>query len=57
MKEMLHYEQQAVDQLRLGEMGIKSAAIGETQIYVRPGGYIFLDLSTEQERERDGKLL
>lgn len=54
---MLHYEQQAVDQMRLGEMGIKSAAIGETQIYVRPGGYIFLDLSTEQERERDGKLL
>lgn len=54
---MLHFQEQAIDQLQLGEMGIKSAALGETQIYVRPGGYIFLELSTEKERETDGKLL
>ncbi|MGO5023701.1 hypothetical protein ACTQ4E_11480 [Lawsonibacter sp. LCP25S3_G6] len=54
---MLHYAGQTVEQLRLGEMGIKSAALGEDPIYVRPGGYVFLELCTEKESENDGKLL
>lgn len=44
-------------QLRLGEMGIKFAAVGEAEIYVRPGGCVFLELSTKKESETDGKLL
>ncbi len=54
---MLRYGEQTVAQLRLGEMGIKSAAVGETEIYVRPGGCVFLELSTKKESETDGKLL
>lgn len=54
---MLQYGEQTIDQLRLGEMGIKSAALGEEPIYVRPGGYVFLELCTEKESGNNGKLL
>lgn len=54
---MLHYGEQNIDQLRLGEMGIKRAALGEETVYVRPGGYVFLELCTEKESESNGKLL
>ncbi len=54
---MVQVGEQRIDQLRLGEMGIKRAAIGDASIYVRPGGYVFLELSAEKERTENGKLL
>ena len=43
--------------VQVGEQRIKRAAIGDASIYVRPGGYVFLELSTEKERTENGKLL
>ena len=47
---MLNWGEQPIQQLMVGEMGIKTAAIGDETIYARPGGYIYLELSGEEER-------
>lgn len=47
---MLNWGEQDIQQLMVGEMGIKTAAIGDEIIYARPGGYIYLELSGEEER-------
>ena len=36
--------------LFVGEMGIKSVQIGEETIYMRPGGFLYIELETEKER-------
>ena len=46
---MVNLGEGTIDQLRLGEMGIKSAAMGEEVLYERPGSWFFLKLSTEKE--------
>ena len=47
---MLHWEEHEIDQLRLGEMGVKKAAVGDESVYLRTGGYFYLELSTEKEK-------
>lgn len=47
---MLNWGEQPIHELMVGEMGIKTAAIGDEIIYARPGGYIYLELSGEEER-------
>lgn len=32
----------------IGEMGIKTVAIGDETIYTRPGGYFYLELDTKE---------
>lgn len=36
-------------ELYCGTAGIKTASVGDTTVYDRPGGYIFLELYTEKE--------
>lgn len=36
----------------VGEMGVKSAAVGGEEIYQRPGGYFYLELDTSVNEER-----
>ena len=46
---------ESVASLMLGDMGVKDAVLGETVVYSRPGGYIFLMLDTsnsETEKEK-----
>ena len=33
----------------VGDMGIKAICIGDTEIYTRPGAYLYIELSTETE--------
>ena len=33
----------------VGDMGIKSICIGDMELYTRPGGYLYIELSTETE--------
>lgn len=47
---MFNWGEQPIDQLMVGEMGIKTAAIGDEIIYARPGGYCYLELSGEEEK-------
>ncbi len=44
-----------VASLMLGEMGVKSAILGETEVYSRPGGYIYLMLDTSSTRKNTDK--
>lgn len=46
---MANLGEESIRQLALGEMGIKSAALGDETVYERPGGWFFLKLSTEKE--------
>lgn len=34
--------------LMVGEMGIKTVAVGDETIYTRPGGYFYLELDTKE---------
>lgn len=46
---MVNVGEQAIEQIMTGDMGIKTAAIGDRTIYVRPGGYFYLELTMEKE--------
>lgn len=47
--------EEQIASLMLGEMGIKTAAIGTETVYMRPGGYIYLILdTTEKEKNTNG---
>ena len=51
---MLRIGETPVAALRLGEMGIKTACVGEEPLYTRPGGYLYLELTaTTNEEEED----
>lgn len=39
----------AISQLFIKDMGIKTAAIGNEIIYTRPGGYFYLELNTDEK--------
>ena len=47
---MLDQGERPIQQMMVGEIGIKTAAIGDEIIYNRPGGYIYLELCGEEER-------
>lgn len=40
-----------VASLMVGEMGVKDAYVGETPVYARTGGYIYLILETDTTKE------
>lgn len=46
---MIRWGEEIVDQLKLGEMGVKTAAVGAEPVYQRPGGYFYLELTGEKE--------
>ena len=46
---MVTVGEQTIEQIMTGDMGIKAAAIGDRTIYVRPGGYFYLELTIEKE--------
>ncbi len=46
---MVNVGEQTIEQIMTGDMGIKTAAIGDRTIYVRPGGYFYLELTMEKE--------
>lgn len=39
-----------VAELFCGSIGIKTASVGDTTVYDRPGGYIYLEFYTEKEK-------
>lgn len=48
---MLTVGNELISMLFTGEMGIKTAAVGDQIIYDRPGGYCYIELSTSEEEE------
>lgn len=36
-------------EVRVGDMGIKTICIGDSEIYTRPGGYLYIELYSEME--------
>lgn len=48
---MLIIGEQSPAGLFVGEMGVKTACVGEQTLYERPGGYVFLELESEKEME------
>lgn len=49
MISLIEVGEDQIKDLFVGDMGIKSAAIGDETIYTRPGGYIYLELVLEEE--------
>lgn len=37
-----------ISALMVGEMGVKTVAVGDEIIYTRPGGYFYLELDTKE---------
>ena len=44
-----------ISALLLGDMGVKTVALGGETVLERPGGYVYLILEEEEEKE-NGKL-
>ena len=34
---------------RVGDMGVKQICIGDLELYARPGGYLYIELISEEE--------
>lgn len=49
MISLIEIGEDQIKDLFVGEMGIKSAVIGDETIYTRPGGYIYIELNTKEE--------
>ena len=45
---MIYEGAEQVASLMVGNMGIKTAAIGAETIYTRPGGYLYIELNTKE---------
>lgn len=45
---MIYAGAEQIASLMAGNMGIKTAAIGDDTIYTRPGGYFYLELDTKE---------
>lgn len=45
---MIYEGSEPVASLMVGEMGVKTAAVGGDVIYIRPGGYFYLELNTKE---------
>lgn len=46
---MVNVGEELIEELFVGEMGIKTVSIGDDVIYTRPGGYLYIELITEEE--------
>lgn len=46
---MVNVGEELIEELFVGEMGIKTVSIGDDAIYTRPGGYLYIELITEEE--------
>lgn len=52
---MINVGNDQITSLMIGEMGVKTAVIGETTVYTRSGGYVYLILdTTEKETNTNG---
>ena len=45
---MVYEGQDSIASLMVGEMGIKTIAVSDDTIYIRPGGYFYLELDTKE---------
>ena len=45
---MLNVGEEQISSLFVGDMGVKTALIGDETIYQRSGGYFYLELVTEE---------
>lgn len=45
---MIYAGAEQITSLMVGNMGIKTAAIGAETIYTRPGGYLYIELNTKE---------
>ena len=45
---MIYAGAEQIASLMVGNMGIKTAAIGAETIYTRPGGYLYIELNTKE---------
>lgn len=46
---MINVGIEQIDALFMGEMGVKTVAIGDEVIHERPGGYLYIELETKEE--------
>lgn len=46
---MIHIGDDLINDIFTGDMGIKEVAIGDETIYTRSGGYLYLEVVTEEE--------
>lgn len=46
---MVNVGEELIEELFVGEMGIKTVSIGDDVIYTRSGGYLYIELITEEE--------
>lgn len=44
----MHIGEEQISSLMVGEMGIKTVAVGDEITYARPGGYIYIELNTKE---------
>lgn len=47
---MVNVGNEPIQNLFIGEMGIKSVFVGTESVYTRPGGYIYLNLQTQNTK-------
>lgn len=45
---MIYDGQDQIASLMVGDMWIKTVAVGDETIYTRPGGYFYLELDTKE---------
>lgn len=45
---MVNVGSDQISSLMIGEIGIKTACVGDESIYIRPGGYFYLELDTKE---------
>ena len=46
---MVSVGSEQIQEFRVGEMGARQIRIGDTDLYTRPGGYIYLELNTKEQ--------
>lgn len=40
--------EEQIASLMIGDMGVKTAAVGAETVYTRPDGYIYIELNTKE---------
>ena len=46
---MVNIGTEQITSVMIGEMGIKTVAVGAETVYTRPGGYFYIALETEEK--------
>lgn len=46
---MINVGEEQIKEMFVGEIGIKTIAVGDEVIYTRPGGYFYLELEIKEE--------